>query len=338
MARFIAGRLLALVLVLWTLVTILFVVQAIVPDDPARMMAGPLATERDVRALREELGLDEPLTTQYVEFLKRAVSGDLSESLRTRQPVRSDLEAALPATLELVVVAALFAGLLGGSIGLLTARRRGTVLRALLTVGASVPTFCLGLLALLFLYSKLGWFPAAGRLSAGTEPPDGPTNLLVLDGVLNGRPAVSADALWHLTLPALCLALGPALAIARTLRSSLMGVRRQDYVRTARAKGLTERRVLLRHCLRNASSAPLTMFGLQLGAMIALAALVETIFAWPGLGRYAVGAISANDFPAIIGVTLVIGAAYVLINAVVDAAQLALDPRLRAEARWDLLT
>jgi peptide/nickel transport system permease protein len=198
-----------------------------------------------------------------------------------------------------------------------------------LLAGASIPSFCLALLLLLLLYSKLNWFPAGGRISPELTPPDGPTGLLVVDGLLAGDLNVVGDALWHLFLPALCLALAPALLMARTLRSSLIHALRQDYARTARAKGVNERRVLWRHGLRNSLNAPLTIAGLEFGAMLAGIAVVETIFAWPGLGLYIDRSIASTDFPAIAGVTLVIGVVYVVANAVVDVAQVAADPRLR---------
>jgi len=329
MARFTLTRLASLVGILLGLSVIVFLLQAVVPADPVRAMVGASATPQIVEAKRHELGLDRPLPAQYVQFLSRAVRGDLQMSLHTRRPVRTDIAAFLPATLELAATALAMAVVLGGALGLLTARGRATSLRVGLIASASVPAFLLALLLLIVFYAQLHWFPGSGRISAELEAPTGPTGLLTVDGLLAGRLDVVGDALAHLALPALCLALGPAVALGRTLRSSLQTVLGSDHIRTARAKGLTERRVLLRHAVRPALNAPLTMTGLQVGMLLAGVVVIESIFAWPGLGLYTARAITSVDFPAIVGVTLVMGAAYVIVNALVDLAQVAADPRLR---------
>ena len=330
MARFTLTRLASLVGILLGLSVVVFLLQAVVPADPVRAMVGASATPQIVEAKRHELGLDQPLPAQYAQFLSRAVRGDLQMSLHTRRPVRTDIAAFLPATLELAATALAMAVVLGGALGLLTARGRGTSLRVGLVAGASVPAFLLALLLLIVFYAQLRWFPGSGRISADLEAPTGPTGLLTVDGLLAGRLDVVRDALAHLALPALCLALGPAVALGRTLRSSLQTVLGADHIRTARAKGLTERGVLLRHAVRPALNAPLTMTGLQVGMLLAGVVVIESIFAWPGLGLYTARAITSVDFPAIVGVTLVMGAVYVIVNALVDVAQVAADPRLRA--------
>lgn len=330
MARFALTRLASLVGILLGLSVVVFLLQAVVPADPVRAMVGASATPQIVEAKRHELGLDQPLPAQYVQFLGRAVQGNLQMSLHTRRPVRTDIAAFLPATLELAAAALAMAVVLGGALGLLTARGRGTSLRIGLVASASVPAFLLALLLLIVFYARLRWFPGSGRISAELEAPTGPTGVLTVDGLLAGRLDVVRDALAHLALPALCLALGPAVALGRTLRSSLQTVLGSDHIRTARAKGLTEREVLLRHGVRPALNAPLTMTGLQVGMLLAGVVVIESIFAWPGLGLYTARAITNVDFPAIVGVTLVMGAAYVIVNALVDLAQVAADPRLRA--------
>jgi len=330
MARFTLTRLASLVGILLGLSVVVFLLQAVVPADPVRAMVGASATPQIVEAKRHELGLDRPLPAQYAQFLSRAVRGDLQMSLHTRRPVRTDIAAFLPATLELAATALAMAVVLGGALGLLTARGRGTSLRVGLVASASVPAFLLALLLLIVFYAQLHWFPGSGRISAELEAPTGPTGLLTVDGLLAGRLDVVRDALAHLALPALCLALGPAVALGRTLRSSLQTVLGADHIRTARAKGLTERGVLLRHAVRPALNAPLTMTGLQVGMLLAGVVVIESIFAWPGLGLYTARAITSVDFPAIVGVTLVMGAVYLIVNALVDVAQVAADPRLRA--------
>jgi peptide/nickel transport system permease protein len=328
-ARLVAGRLAALAAILVALTAVVFLLESVIPADPVRAMVGASATGEAVTAKRHELGLDRPLPVQYARFLRRAVKGDLSLSLHTRRPVRQDLSAFLPATLELASAAAVAAVVLGLLLGLLTARGGGSFLRLLLVGGASVPAFLLAILLLLLFYARLHWLPGSGRLSSGTVAPGGPTGFLVVDGLLHGRLDVAADALSHLVLPATCLALGPAVALGRTLRSSLQTVLAQDHIRTARAKALSETRILVRHALRSALNAPLTMAGLQVGMLLAGVVVVESAFAWPGLGLYTVQSIASTDFPAVAGVTLVLGAAYVAINALVDVAQIAADPRLR---------
>jgi peptide/nickel transport system permease protein len=330
MARFALTRSASLVGILLGLSVVVFLLEAVVPADPVRAMVGASARPEIVEAKRHELGLDRPLPAQYAQFLGRAVRGDLSMSLHTRRPVRTDIGAFLPATVELAAAALALAVVLGGALGLLTARGRGTTVRTGLVAGASVPTFLLALLLLIVFYAELRWFPGSGRISPDLEAPTGPTGLLVVDGLLAGRLDVVRDAFAHLALPAFCLALGPAVALGRTLRSSMQTTLGSDHIRTARAKGLSERGVLLRHGVRPSLNAPLTMAGLQVGVLLAGVVVIESVFAWPGLGLYTVRAIGSLDFPAIAGVTLVMGAAYVIVNALVDLAQVAADPRLRA--------
>ncbi len=196
-----------------------------------------------------------------------------------------------------------------------------------MVAGASAPPFLLALVGILLFYRRLGWLPATGR-SGFRDAPDGPTGLLMIDSLVNGRFDVFTDALKHLVLPGLSIAILPAVSIGRVLRSSLVTTLRTDHVRTARAKGLKERTVLLRHALRNSAGPALSMGGLQVGLMFAGVVVIEQIFAWPGIGLYTVQSIPRSDFPAIAGVTLVLGAAYVIVNALVDVFQAAADPRM----------
>ncbi|MCU1451743.1 MAG: gsiC 2 [Acidimicrobiales bacterium] len=330
MRRLVTERLLALGAILLALAAVVFLLESVIPADPVRAMVGASATRESVAAKRHQLGLDKPLPAQFTSFLGRAVRGDLSQSLHTRRAVRDDLAAFLPATLELALAAAFLAALLGAALGLLTARGGGTSLRLLLVGGASVPGFLLAIVFLLVFYVWVHWLPGSGRLSSSISAPSGPTGFLVVDGLVHLRFDVVRDALAHLVLPATCLALGPAVALGRVLRSSLQTTLAQDHIRTARAKALPERRILVRHALRASLNAPLTMAGLQVGMLLAGVVVIETAFAWPGIGLYTVQSIASADFPAVAGVTLVMGAAYVVINALVDMGQLAADPRLRA--------
>jgi peptide/nickel transport system permease protein len=331
MPALVGRRLLALVAVLCGLAVIVFLLQAVIPADPARAMVGASAPASVVAAKRHQLGYDKPLPQRFLDFAGRLLHGNLEESLRTRNPVSTDLAAFAPATLELALMAAALAGLLGVGLGLMLVAggRVARLLRIVLIGGASVPTFLTALLAILLFYSTLHLLPASGRVSDTLVVPSGPTKLLLVDSILHGEPNLFWSALTHIIMPALTLALLPALAIARTLATSCEQVMREDYVRTARSKGLRERTVLLRHALRNASGPPLTMSGLQFGLLLGGVVVVEQIFAWPGLGLYLDQSIAYADFPAITGTTLLLGTAYVFVNFFVDLAQAWADPRIR---------
>lgn len=331
MAGLVGRRLVALVAVLFGLAAIVFLLQVVIPADPARAVVGASASDEAVAAKAHELGYDRPLPVRFADYLGRTATGDLQSSLRTRNPVADDLRTFAPATLELALVASALAALLGVGLALALAGggRAARVLRVALVTGASVPGFLVALVAILLFYSLLGVLPASGRVTDTLVLPDGPTQLLLVDSLLAGDPGVFLGALAHLVLPAFTLALVPALAIARTLATSLERVMREDYVRTARAKGLRERSILVRHGLRNAAGPALTMGGLQFGLLLGGIVVVEQIFPWPGLGLYLNQSIAFSDLPAITGTTLLLGTAYVVVNFCVDLAQAAADPRIR---------
>jgi len=257
------------------------------------------------------------------------MTGDLGTSFRTRHGVASDLGTFFPATLELALYGLAFALVLAVLLAFSTTLKwRGAgILRAVLFTGSSAPMFLLGILGLIVFYKELGWVPANGRIAIA-NPPTGPTGLLTVDGLLHGRFDVAADAFHHLILPALVIAIGPAVAIGRVLRSSLLGDIDSDYARTARAKGLPEGKILARHVLRNSVGSALSMTGLQVGLMFSGVLVVEQVFGWPGIGQYIAQSIPVADFPAIAGVTLMLGALYVFINTAVDLMQAAADPRI----------
>ncbi|MDA2894558.1 ABC transporter permease [Mycolicibacterium sp. BiH015] len=329
MKTFVATRLGAMVLILIALTGVMFLLQNISPLDPVKAQLGAQASQEAVAARREALGLNEPVLVQFWNYLTGAVTGDLGTSYRTRHPVLSDLGDFFPATLELalygIAVAILLAILLAFST---TLKWRGSaVLRAVLFTGSSAPMFLLGILGLLVFYKTLGWVPANGRTGIA-DLPDGPTGLLTVDGLIRGRFDVVGDALHHLILPALVIALGPAVAIGRVLRSSLLGDIDSDYARTARAKGLSESQIMARHVLRNCVGSALSMTGLQIGLMFSGVLVIEQVFGWPGIGQYIAQSIPVADFPAIAGVTLMLGALYVVINTAVDLLQAVADPRI----------
>lgn len=330
MTRFLLERLVGAIGVLLVLITVVFLLQSVVPGDPVRARVGANASAETVAAERERLGLDRPLGAQYVTYLGDAVRGSLGESTRTSRPVTQDVGEYLPATIELAFCAMFLAVVGGLALGVLaaTATRGSGAVRLLFVSGASAPGFLLAFLLIYVFYLKLNWLPASGR-SGLDAPPTGPTGALVLDGLFHGAPNVTLDALRHLALPALALALLPAVAIGRVLRSSLLEVYEADYIRTARAKGLRPRAVLWRHAMRNALSAPLTMTGLQFGLLLGGVVIIETVFAWPGIGLYTDQSIEAGDLTAIAGVTLVVATGYVIANTLVDVAQAVVDPRVR---------
>jgi peptide/nickel transport system permease protein len=330
LTRFVLQRVASVIVVVLVLALVMFVLQRVTPVDPVRAKLGSNASKAAVAAERKRLGYDKPLLVQYVDYLDDLVHGNLQESLRTRRPVMDDIGDYLPATIELAFFGLVFALVLGTALGLASAARfRGSgVLRVLMVGGASAPVFLLALLGLVVFYRNLGWLPATGRTSLA-DAPTGPTGFLTIDGLLHARPDVTWDAFQHVLMPAFCVAIGPAVSIGRVLRGSLVGNLKSDYVRTARAKGLRERTVLLRHALRNSVGPALSMTGLQVGLMFAGVVVIETIFAWGGLGQYVVQSIPRADFPAIAGVTLLLGVGYVVINSVIDILQSLADPRIR---------
>jgi peptide/nickel transport system permease protein len=331
MIRLIASRLAAAVVIILALTAGMFILQKVSPVDPVHAMLGAQASGPQILAEQHRLGLDRPLLDQYLSYLGGLPRGDLGMSYRTRRPVSSDLAAFVPATAELSLYALLFALVLAVLLAIgSTLRWPGAgLLRLLLIAGASVPAFLLAIAGILIFYQRLGWLPATGR-TGYADAPTGPTGLLTIDGLLAGRPAVTLDALRHLLMPALAVAAVPAVSIGRVLRSSLVDGMHSDYVRTARAKGLSERRIVVGHVLRNCLTAALSMTGLQVGMMFSGVLVVEQVFAWPGIGQYMAQSIPAADFPAIAGVTLLLGVVYVVVNTIVDILQAVADPRIRA--------
>jgi peptide/nickel transport system permease protein len=330
MTRLVLNRIGAAVIIMFALTVVMFTLQKVSPLDPVHAMLGPSASAAAITHEKHVLGLDRPVTAQFLSYVNGVLHGNLGMSFRTRRPVSTDLGSFLPATAELTLYGLAFALILALILAMgSTLRWPGAGLfRLLLMAGASTPAFLLAIAGILLFYSKLGWLPATGRTSYA-NPPSGPTGLLTIDGLLHGEPALTLDALRHLVMPALAIAVVPAVSIGRVLRSSLLAGLQSDYVRTARAKGLTERQVVIRHVLRNCLTAALSMTGLQVGLMFSGVLVIEEIFAWPGIGEYMAQSIPAADFPAISGVTLVLGAGYVAVNTLVDILQAVADPRIK---------
>lgn len=326
MARFIAGRFAALIVILLALTLVVFVVDTVVPTDPVAANLGAGASRALIQEKRHQLGYDKPVYVQYVRFLGRVIHGDLGTSLRTHNSVTSDLANFAPATIELALVTAFLIFILALGLGLWSASgvRGANAIRGVMVSFASAPTFFLGIILVLVFYSSLHLLPASGRTTAGTA-----TGFVMITDFFTANFSGWFDGLRHIILPSFVIALGPSVAIGRVLRGSLLDAMRQDHIRTARSKGISEWAVLVRHALRNSLTPVLAMAGLQLGLVLTGVIVVETVFAWPGLGLYTSDALVNSDFPAVIGVTLVLGAAYVIINAIVDVQQAVADPRLR---------
>jgi peptide/nickel transport system permease protein len=305
------------------------------PGDPAFIAAGGGdATPEMIEHARTRLGLDRPMWVRYLLYMRSASTGDFGRSLVNRKPVIEDLRAFWPASAELALAAITISAVVGIPLGVLSAVQAGRWLDRLITPGSvflgSMPIFWLGLMAVLVFYRVLDLLPAGGRLTVGVTPPPAVTGLLLIDSVLAPDLAMFADALRHLILPASILSVISLAMITRVTRAAMLDILHEDYLRTARAKGLAESRVVLKHVLRNASVPVVTVLGIQLGQLIGGVVVTETIFSWPGLGLYAVTAVENQDYPAIMAFTLVTTVAYVAINLVVDLLYPLLNPQTRS--------
>jgi peptide/nickel transport system permease protein/dipeptide transport system permease protein len=328
---FLIRRIAGLVSVLVAMTIVLFTLQQLVPADPARAVVGPNAPNSLVEEKRREMGLDKPLPVRYWRYMTRLAEGDLGQSIYTHNPVTRDLARFTPATLELVAAALLLGIVIGAAVALPQALSRwGGGLRLALIGLTSAPLFLIGLLLSLLFWYRLGWLPGGGRISPDAFQP-GPTGFMTIDSILTGQPRMLLDALAHLFLPALTLSAPIAVAVGRTLASSLQDVYRQGYIRTARAKGLSEAVVLTRHALRNAAGPPLSMIGLQVALIFNNILIVELLFAWPGLGFYMDEAFLSADLPAVLGVAMVAAATYLVVAAIVDMLRALFDPTLGAQ-------
>lgn len=334
LSHVIARRIVLLAVVLVGVSLLTFIISHAIPGDPARLLAGQRASAEVVEQIRRAHGLDQPLPVQYVRYMGGLLQGDLGVSIRTGRPVVQDLARFFPATLELVGTALFIAVIVGVPLGVWSASRQNSwvdhVSRTVSVAGVSTPLFWLGVVALTVLYGRLGWVPGSGRLSPFALPPPTVTGMYTIDSLIARDWATFVDAVHHLLLPAGCLAFVHIGIVARQVRSNVLEVLSQDYIRTAQAYGVPPRRVLYRHALRNALVPTFTVVGLALGDLLAGAVVTETIFAWPGMGSYVVDSISFLDFPAIMGFTLLVATGYTVINLVVDLVTLKLDPRIRA--------
>lgn len=333
--KFIGKRLIYLVVMLFGVATLVFILTKMIPGDPtvANLSQRALNDPQVVAAYRAKYGLDQPVFVQYILYIKNLLHLDLGTSIRTNKPVLDELARCYPATIELALFAIILAALLGILFGVISAIKRNSILdqvvRALSVTGVSIPSFWFALLVLYFFYYKLHIFTGPGRLSNSFSAPATVTGMYVIDSLIEGNPAKALDALQHLILPGLVLAAFTMGLITRTTRSNLLDVMSTDYIRTARAKGLSRVGLIVRHALGNALIPVLTVIGLGLGNLLGGMVLVETIFNWPGVGQFAYESVLSVDYPSIIGVALLIALNYMVINTVVDILYGVIDPRVR---------
>jgi peptide/nickel transport system permease protein len=312
-------------------IVVFFMVRAI-PGDPAQIMLGQQATQAQVQQVRENMGLDKPIIVQYGLFLKDALRGDLGDSTVTGRPVTTELMVRLPATFELVAFAMLIAVLVGVPVGVISAVKQYSLLdkttSVLALTGISMPIFWLAMILVVIFGVNLELLPFPGRLDPTTAITS-ITGLVLVDSLLTLKFAGFWDGLLHLIMPALALATIPMAVVMRMTRSSMLEVMNEDYVRTARAKGVVPWRVIVKHALRNAMLPTITVIGLQVGLLMGGAIITETIFSWPGIGLYTYTSISSRDYASIQGVVLYGALLFVLINLLVDILYAVLDPRVR---------
>jgi len=332
MLRFLLRRIVGLFFVMLGVSVITFFLAQVVPVDPALVALGQNAREDQINAYRHEMGLDRPVVVQYFSYVSHLVQGDLGKSIRTRRAVALDLIDFLPATMELSIAALAVSILLGIPLGIIAALRRNgltdALARIIALVGGSMPIFYVGLLLLGLFYRQLRWLPGPGRLDSTLHAPTWITGLYTVDSLLTGNWPVFKNSVYHLILPGLTLGIFSTAVLLRMTRSAVLEVLQQDYVRTAHAKGLRRIVVIWQHVLKNAMTPVLTTIGITFGSLLSGAVLTETIFNWPGLGRYATTSVTSLDFPAVMGVTLVAAIIYPLVNMLVDIGYHLLDPRV----------
>jgi len=331
MLAYIIRRFLIMIPTLLGVSVIVFLMLHLTPGDPAELLMGERASEEALQEIRAHLGLDKPLYVQYGMFLKQLMKGDLGETIWTRQKVWIEIKQRFPATLELSLVALLISCVLGIVLGIVSASKQYSIFDYLSMLGAlagvSMPIFWLGLVFMLIFGLNLGWLPISARLSVDIDL-ETITNFYILDAVLTRNWAAFRDAIWHIIMPAVTLSTIPTAIIARMTRSSMLDVLRQDYIKTAKAKGLSQFIVIFKHALRNALIPVVTTIGLQFGVLMCGAILTETIFAWPGVGKWMYDAVMQRDYMVIRSGTLFIATIFIIINLCVDIMYAVINPRI----------
>ena len=332
MLQFVVRRLLLLIPILLGVSILVFLWIRALPGGPAEALLGERASPEAVAQIEKQYGLDRPIYVQYWAYLKQVASGNLGTSIVSRQPITEEIKRRFPATIELALAAMVFAVLCGVPLGFAAAKRYGSAFDHMSLVasliGISIPIFFLALILKYIFAVKLGWLPTVGRQDVLIDA-DHPTNFYILDGILTANPEAAWDAAKHLILPAIALGSIPLAILARITRAAVLDVQNEDYVRTARAKGMSSRVVDRRHIFRNAMLPVVTVIGLQTGLLLSGAILTETVFALPGLGSWLAGAIDARDYPVLQGGILFVAAVFVVVNLLVDLSYGFIDPRVR---------
>lgn len=332
MAKYLARRIIESIPVIIGVSILVFMLLHLIPGDPATAMLGERATPENVDALRERLGLNKPLYEQYLLWVGRMLRGDLGNTVRGNIPVADEIGARFPATIELSLAALFLATAVGVPLGIISGIKRNSIIDTLTMFGAlfgvSIPIFVLGLLLIFLFGVEWGWLPFVGRLTSGVGI-ERRTGLHLVDALLSGNMSGFKDALEHLILPTITLATVSLAIIARITRSAMLEVLNQDYIRTARAKGLKGRQVIMSHAFRNALLPVVTIIGLSLGRLLSGAVLTETIFSWPGVGKWLFDSIIARDYPIVQSMTLLIALVFIVVNLAVDLLYAVIDPRIR---------
>lgn len=335
MARYVVQRIVWALLLLWLVTLITFCLTHVVPNDPAGFMAGFGGTQETIEAIRKDMGLDKPLATQYVLYLEGLTHLDFGDSLRTQRPVSEDVRNSLPASLELGVIAFGLYVIVAIALGSLAAAHRGRavdgVVRVLAVIGSGLPVFWVALLFQELFFANLGWFPYGGRLDIGAAPPSDITGFFTIDALLTANWSAFSSALLHLVLPVATIVLTMLAVGLRSTRASVLTELLSPYVRTARAKGLRERRVYAKHVLRNSLNPVVSIMSIQAGHLLGWIVLVETIFDWPGIGLYTYESVQSLDYAPIMALTLILSFAFIVINLVTDLLYPILDPRIRTQ-------
>ena len=332
MFRYLQRRLDTLIVTLLGIMAVTFFISLVVPVDPLASIAGPQASQETVNQLRKLYGFDQPIYIQFGRYVKRLLHGDLGASFQTARPVLDDILQYFPATIELATLALIISIIIGIPLGVVSSVYRNSPIdhfsRVLSLIGVSVPVFWSGLVLLLLFYFKLDWLPEPGRLNVMLIEPKRFTGMILIDSLIAGNLEVFWDAMKHMVLPAAVLSFYGLAGVARIVRSSMLDVLSEEYIKTARIKGLNEFSVLTRHALRNALVPAVTVIGLTYGFLLEGAVLTEIIFSWPGLGRYLALAFLTLDLNAIVGGTMVVALAYCLINLIVDIIYAFLNPKI----------
>lgn len=336
MLKYILKRILMVIPVLLGVTVIIFLITRVLAPDPAPVVLGEHATPEAMAVWRTDNGLDDPIWLQYVNFIVGAVQGNLGTSYYTHQPVTAEIAARFPATAELAICAIIVASLVGVALGVLAAVKKNkaadNVSMFVALIGVSMPIFWSGILLILLFSGILHWLPSSGRVSPLLQP-NGGTGFFIIDTVVRGDWIALGDVLVHLILPTLALSLYSMAIITRMTRSSMLETLNADYIRTARAKGLSKGSVNVKHALRNAMLPISTVIGLQFGSLLGGALLTETVFAWPGIGKFAVDCVLKSDFPVVQGIVLLVAVIFVVMNLVVDIVYAYLDPRIKYGAK-----